>query len=246
MPRSPTLEAGQGDLPYIGAELELFAEAHNWKRYFAAALRPYIAGDVLEVGAGIGGTTAVLCTGRERSWTCLEPDRDQCGRIETAVATGRLPAIVRAMPGTLAGLRDDLRFDSVLYIDVLEHIEDDRTELLLASERLSPGARLVVLAPAHQALFSPFDAAVGHFRRYSKAGLLALAPPGLSLERALHLDSLGLLASAANRLLLGRRLPTRGQIAFWDGALTPFSRLLDPLLGHAAGKTVIAVWRKGP
>src|SRR6187200_2180852 len=59
---------------YVGQELDLFARAANWKAYFRSVLAPFIRGDVLEVGAGIGQTTRHLCDGRQRSWTCLEPD----------------------------------------------------------------------------------------------------------------------------------------------------------------------------
>ncbi len=61
---------------YQGGELELFRDATTWKGYFASLLRPYIGRRVLEVGPGIGGTTRVLCSGREAAWLCLEPDAE--------------------------------------------------------------------------------------------------------------------------------------------------------------------------
>ena len=68
---------------YVGTELELFGRAKNWKAYWSACLRPFVRGDVLEVGAGIGLTTKALATGSERSWTCLEPDAAMAAEIET-------------------------------------------------------------------------------------------------------------------------------------------------------------------
>ena len=62
------------DLRYQGSELALFADAVRWKRYYAKSLRPFLGPAVLEVGAGIGGTTQVLCAGAQRRWLCLEPD----------------------------------------------------------------------------------------------------------------------------------------------------------------------------
>ena len=53
---------------YQGKELELFEYAENWKRYFASHMKPYLKGSVLEVGAGIGGTTKVLCDATQISW----------------------------------------------------------------------------------------------------------------------------------------------------------------------------------
>jgi len=62
---------------YLGQELEIFAHAQNWKRYWAAALLPYVRNDVLEVGAGLGANTRLLLSSqptRIRRWVCLEPD----------------------------------------------------------------------------------------------------------------------------------------------------------------------------
>ena len=103
---------------------------------------------------------------------------------------------------------------------------------------------MIVLAPAHQWLFTPFDKAVGHFRRYSKATLAAAAPPELRREKLIYLDSVGLAASLANRLLLKQAMPTHAQIQTWDRLMIPLSRVFDPLLGHRAGKSVLGIWRK--
>src|SRR6266566_1942810 len=70
---------------YGGEELCLFAAAVNWKRYIRSVVQPYVVGDVLEVGAGIGGTTRVFCDGRQRSWTCLEPDPELAATLERNV-----------------------------------------------------------------------------------------------------------------------------------------------------------------
>jgi hypothetical protein len=74
--------------------------------------------------------------------------------------------------------------------------------------------------------------------------LRAITPPELDVERILYLDSVGMLASAANRLLLRQSMPTAGQLQFWDRRLIPLSRVCDPLLRHALGKSIVGVWRK--
>ncbi|HOW17923.1 MAG TPA: class I SAM-dependent methyltransferase [Phycisphaerae bacterium] len=228
---------------YVGQELELFALATNWKRYFRRHLRPFIRGDVLEVGSGIGSVTRVLCEAHHRSWTCLEPDATLAGRLAGALRCRPLPVRVEVLTGTTADLPPQRLFDSILYIDVLEHIEDDGGELKTAAGHLCPGGSLVVLAPAHPRLYSEFDAAVGHFRRYDRSSLSAVSPPGLRIERLYYLDSVGCLASMANRLLLRQGMPTRRQIRLWDGLFVSLSRLADPLLGYRLGKTIVGVWR---
>jgi SAM-dependent methyltransferase len=174
---------------------------------------------------------------------CVEPDPTLAGVIEAKVTEGALPDSVRVKVGTIRTL-GDASFDTILYVDVLEHIEDDKRELERAAVRLSPGGHLLVLAPAHQWLFSPFDSAIGHFRRYSKRSLRELAPPGLKLARLQYLDSVGLLASGANRFLLRSRSPNLVQVRFWDRFLVRASRMIDPLLAYSVGKSVLGVWWK--
>ena len=136
------------------------------------------------------------------------------------------------------------RFDTILYMDVLEHIADDRAELARAADQLRHGGHLIVLAPAHQWLFTPFDEAIGHYRRYTKSTLRAAAPDGLTLARLVYLDSIGMLASLGNRLVLKSSMPSPGQIALWDRLMVPLSRVADPFLGYSLGKSVLAVWKK--
>jgi 2-polyprenyl-3-methyl-5-hydroxy-6-metoxy-1,4-benzoquinol methylase len=226
---------------YVGSELETFRAAVNWKAYLGSLMTPYVRGAVLEVGAGIGSTTEVLFTASVTTWICLEPDPELAGAIDTKIKEGVLPDWVRVQVGTIQGL-EEAAFDTILYVDVLEHIEDDRGELERAAARLRPGGHLLVLAPSHQWLFSPFDSAIGHFRRYTKRGLRELSPPGLRLVRLRYLDSVGLLASAANRFLLRSSSPSLGQIRFWDRFLVRGSRTIDPLLAYSVGKSVLGVW----
>src|SRR5260370_41982857 len=71
----PSKSAGMPEPPsfqYMGSELEIFAHASHWKSYVQSKLRPYLVGDILEVGAGIGGTTLALNDGSQRNWLCLE------------------------------------------------------------------------------------------------------------------------------------------------------------------------------
>ena len=229
---------------YKGGELQLFARAGRWKQYWSSQLRPYIQGAVLEVGAGIGANTLRLRGGSERRWVCLEPDPQLVAALRVQLAGTPFEWTTEVVTGTLESLEAEERFDSILYIDVLEHIENDRGELERAARHLTPGGHLVVLAPAHAWLFSPFDQAIGHFRRYTAPALTELTPPGVWMVKAFYLDSVGLLASAANRLLLQQSLPTDRQIQTWDRFMVPCSRLLDPLTGYLVGKSVVAVWQR--
>ncbi len=229
---------------YSGTELDVFALARNWKAYWASEIAPHLKGDVLEVGAGLGTNTLPLQIEGVTSWCCLEPDDTLLTRLRTKLyGNTRVPTEIEH--GILADYaREGRRFDTILYIDVLEHIEHDARELQVAISCLQPGGKLIVLAPAHQWLFTPFDQAIGHFRRYNKGMLAALTPPNAKLLRSWYLDCAGLTLSLANRLILKQAHPNSQQIITWDRWVIPFSRFADPLLGHQLGKTVVAVWTR--
>lgn len=232
------------DFTYIGTELELFQAARNWKAYLHSQITPWLGADVLEVGAGLGGTTRSLCTGQHRRWVCLEPDLNLAEPLRQKIDAGELPDCCEFQPGTIDDLPEGDRFDSILYIDVMEHIEDDAAEFRRAADRLKVGGRVIVLSPAHPGLFSPFDKQIGHFRRYTRASLAAAgSDPRLECERLVYLDCVGVLASWANRLLLKQSMPNARQIAAWDRMMVPVSRVLDPLLFYRVGKSVLGVWR---
>jgi SAM-dependent methyltransferase len=221
---------------YAGSELEIFEKAQHWKAYLRRCMEPYLGGSVLEVGAGLGANTRQFAALKFNRWTCLEPDKSLLEQIEPAERR-------ELLAGDLYALDSSRLFDAILYVDVLEHIADDSAELRRASAHLNPGGALIVLSPAHQWLFTPFDRTIGHYRRYTRQSLQAAAPRHLRREKLIYLDSVGMLASLANRLLLNQSMPTAAQIRTWDSVLVPCSRLLDPLLCGSVGKSVLGIWR---
>lgn len=228
---------------YPGNELELFERARNWKSYFSGQIKPHIQGKVLEAGAGIGTTTHYLNPSKANSWVLLEPDPDMVKVLKKKKSSGVFPDHTVILQGTIETLSAP-EFDTILYIDVLEHIEKDREELQKASELLLPGGKLIVLSPAFHQLYSPFDKAIGHFRRYDKKTLKAIAPGSLRLIRMRYLDIVGMILSWGNRWITRKPYPGKGQIHFWDRFLVPLSRILDGLTGFSLGRSILAVWEK--
>src|SRR5579863_4460872 len=110
---------------YAGGELALFQHARNWKAYFSRHLSPYIAGRVLEVGAGIGSNIERLINPNVREWVALEPDPQLAAEITRRSHAGSVPANCHIVDGTLDAVPLGERFDTILYIDVLEHIDGD-------------------------------------------------------------------------------------------------------------------------
>ena len=231
---------------YLGSELDLFALASNWKAYVKHEIGQYIKGHVLEVGAGIGETTKALINGHEDSWTCLEPDRGLAQRIALTLANNHRGK--SESPKVIVGGIDhpacNRRYDTILYIDVLEHIENDKLEIEKAARKLKKRGYLIVLAPAYQYLYSPFDAKIGHFRRYHKKRLIKMSPADTELLRVRYLDSVGCLASLGNKVILRAGIPTKNQIILWNRNLVPLSRIFDSAFRYKVGKSIYIVWQK--
>lgn len=227
---------------YVGTELELFQHAVNWKRYWSEQIAPYVQGTVLDVGCGLGVNAAYVANDSVTEYTFLEPDGSLLQQVSAHIP---LPSTItqRRIEGTTEKLEGE-RYDTLLYIDVLEHIKDATAELLRANELLATGGHLIIVVPAYPFLYSPFDRTVGHYRRYTERMLDEQMPRSLQKILVRYLDSAGFALSLGNKLLLRRTSPTMAQIAFWDRRIVPLSRITDKVFGHMFGRSMVAVYRK--
>jgi 2-polyprenyl-3-methyl-5-hydroxy-6-metoxy-1,4-benzoquinol methylase len=238
---------GDTSYEYAGEELANFSIVVNWKTYWSSTILPYLGKYILEVGAGIGSSTKILSSmSSAETWLCLEPDPGNIEILKNEKRAGDIPAYCEFRQGGLTALRENDHFDSILYIDVLEHIEDDEKEILLASEHLLENGHLIILAPAYPFLFSEFDKAIGHYRRYSRGMFADNYADSLHRVSIRYLDSVGLLTSLGNRFLLRSSLPTKEQLAFWDRYLIPLSRVTDWIVRYRFGRSILAIYQKVP
>src|ERR1700735_4007492 len=125
--------------PYEGHlwnESEKAATAVNWKGYWSGKIKKHLGAVVLEVGAGLGSNTPYLLGSGQRQWICLEPDPQLSARIPESLAAHLNRDRVEARLGVLQDIPATPAFDTIVYIDVLEHIEDDAREMADAFARL--------------------------------------------------------------------------------------------------------------
>ena len=153
---------------------------------------------VLEVGCGSGNVLRVLqrvAAGRGSGEGLeLSPDAAEAAHVRTGLSVTN---------GYLADLDPTRSFDVIVAFDVLEHIADERTVLRQMRERLRPHGRLILTVPAHQSLWSPFDVASGHERRYTLATLSrALRASGFDIEYTTYFMSVLFPAMWLRRRLL--------------------------------------------
>ena len=199
------------------------AAARNYNAWLFDRARPHLGKRVLDAGAGLG-TFTELARATGANVVALEPEpafaehlrRRFTSRPEVTVVEGAAEALPDAVPGDL---------DSILCLNVLEHVADDAAALRAFRDRLRPGGRLLLLVPAHPALYGAYDREVGHVRRYRRPALRArLLDAGLEVDALRHVNPVGALG-----WLVRVRLARRGD---WpSGSFRTFDRLV-PALRH--------------
>jgi SAM-dependent methyltransferase len=240
-PRPDSFAQADGEL---GDALDSLDGATNYADWICEMAAPYLRGGgdnaILEIGAGHGTLTERLCRhGRvvasDLSPRCVERLR---GRFAGNPA-------IEVVQGDAAQAAVGRKFGSIVLVNVLEHIEDDRAALLQLGELLVPGGHLVILVPAFPALYSNFDQLVGHHRRYRRGGLTALAyRANLDIVEARYVNSLGALAWWLLATRLGR-IPTRPwPVRVYDAAVVPVLRRLERGRGLPVGQSLLLVARK--
>jgi 2-polyprenyl-3-methyl-5-hydroxy-6-metoxy-1,4-benzoquinol methylase len=226
---------------YPGKELEAMSFAVNYHRWIVDEFEPYLGSEVAEVGAGIGSMSRLILAKPVRRLHAFEPSRNMFPML----AQG-LRGEARATPVNdfFGAKHAGQGFDSILYVNVLEHVEDDRAELANAWQALKPGGHLLVFVPALQWLYSEFDRQVGHFRRYGRAALVKNAQAaGFAIVKARYFDAAGVLPWYINFVLL-RRPMGGGSVSLYDKVAVPASRFLESIVPPPIGKNVLLVARK--
>jgi len=227
---------------YLGKELDIFKEATHWKNYWINAIKPYVKGNILEVGSGIGVNSKLLIEKIDDidRLTCIEPDKKLADKAVKYLKNKE----VEIKSCYLKDLNMSYLYDTILYIDVMEHIFNDEEEINLAKSHLNVNGYLIILVPAKNYLYSSFDKAIGHYRRYSKQMLENSICEGLIKKKLFYLDSMGLIASMFNRFFLKQEYPTPRQIMLWDRIFIPLSKISDLMLLYSTGKSLIGIWEK--
>ena len=177
-------------------------------------------------------------------WTLLEPDPELFQILKQRMSDGSQYSNCILKNQTISGIDKTKKFDTIIYIDVLEHIEDDKKEMQLSADLLKTNGHLIILSPAFPFLYSPFDKEIGHFRRYTSTSLKTAIPASLEMVKLKYLDSVGFFASLANKLALQQKYPTEKQISLWDKWMIPVSKITDKLFFHSFGKSILGIWKK--
>jgi SAM-dependent methyltransferase len=219
------------------------AQQRRYRAYQLELIRPHLGRSVLEVGAGLGEFAAQL-TGLER---LLVTDLDPLAVAALGARFADRPEVQAAQVDLaadqpMASLGGPI--DSVLAINVLEHIEDDRGTLRALARLVRPGGTVVMWVPGYMQLYGDFDRAVGHVRRYTPRSLTAgFVGAGLDPVDVRPVNLLGGIAWWATVRRAGVGSPNPRLVSVYDRLVVPATRLLERHVVPPFGQSVLGVAR---
>ncbi|HSP97796.1 MAG TPA: methyltransferase domain-containing protein [Candidatus Dormibacteraeota bacterium] len=226
------------------SDLETMAAARNYRNWIYRRIAPHIGQRVLEIGAGIGNFTALLL---DRELVVATDNYPPCLEYLNTHLGDRLkaPAVLLDASEDLASRLNGYEFDTVICLNVLEHITDDSKALRQMHALLRPGGRLVLLVPAFQCLHGSVDRALGHHRRYTRRNLLpAMQRAGFVVERSFYMNLIGMAGWFWNNRIIKRSQESGKQIGIFDRYIAPPAEFIERWLPPPLGLSLIAIGRK--
>jgi 2-polyprenyl-3-methyl-5-hydroxy-6-metoxy-1,4-benzoquinol methylase len=230
-------------VPYGRGVLNNLTGTPQYLSWLALKLRPHVGDEVLEIGAGIGNLTARLMS-RRTLYIAAEKDPLHLHALRNRFLRTPNVAVQRIdpeVPGDLAGLENC--FDTVLCLNVLEHLDDAGQVLESLAATIRPGGSLLVLVPNVPGIYGSLDRKIGHKRRYSQATIgQLLAAHGFAVETVESFNKVALLPWWAYSKLLGTGNISKLVLKIFDKSVW-FWRRLDVLMPWQ-GLSLVAVGRK--
>ncbi len=217
---------------------ERFDNAKFHRRYCLSFIKKFIKGNVLEVGAGCGSFTRDYINSNINI-TLTETDKKNFSDLKNNF--GKVQNI-KVKNDNIFNI--DGKFDAILYLHVLEHIEKDMEELEEAKKKLNSNGYLIIMVPAHQKLYSNFDKSIGHFRRYERS-FFTKNLVSLNRVRLMSLDTIGYILYSLNKIFFkNESFPSNLKIFIWDKLFTPITIFIDLLTNYKFGKCILSIYKK--
>lgn len=212
--------------------------AENYAAWIFSLFERYLGPAVLEVGAGHGTISSLIVPRCERLLALDLSER--CVKLLSSRFSD--DPRVEVLRGEVASLDEHGTFDTVVLVNVLEHIEDDDAALVKLFDLLKPGGRLVLWVPAFQMLYADFDRKVGHHRRYRRNALGAqLSGVGFGLVESRYVNAFGAISWFFFARLMRGEPTSERLVRLVDRGIVPGVRWVETRLQPPFGQSVFVV-----
>ncbi len=232
---------------YVGTDLEAMSFAENYHRWILNELRPFLGKSLVEVGAGTGSFSELLLECSPDSLMLVEPS-EMVEKLRRNISSKNGGAKIRIFDSAFRDVADEVtaaKPDSIIYVNVLEHIEDDSAELAAVFDALVPGGRVFIFVPAHPWLYGAFDKSVGHFRRYRRHELeQRTRAAGFEIRVSKYFDLIGVAPWWIKyRLLRSEKLEPKA-VELYDRWAVPVTRAIESAIKPPTGKNLLLIGEK--
>ena len=226
-------------MKYPGKELEIFDKATFWRKYVYALTKKQFKDNFLEVGAGIGSFTSNYF-GNFKNIILCDLDKENIEVLQKKFSQNKNITVVDKKINELEG-----KFNTIIYLNVLEHIKDDIDEINFAINKLNSGGHLIILVPAHQKLYTKFDESIGHYKRYNLNFFKENKFANVNIIKLIFLDFLGYILYFFNKIFFKEEIyPSKFKIFIWDKIFTPITIIFDYITRYKFGKNIMCVYKK--
>jgi len=230
--------------PFILDDLRQMQNAPNYNKWLYEVVKPFIGKRVLEIGSGIGNMSRKVIEDVDLL-VGIEPN-EYCANLllDTLINEPRFIHIQKKIEDCDYEDLKKYQFDTILCMNVLEHIADDVATLKFFEKILEPGGRVVLLVPAIPQAYGPIDKAVGHFRRYTKSSIReVLGNTSMKVEILFYSNLLGLLGWLFNARISKSINQNNFQIKLFD-TIVPLLSFIEDKVKSPIGLSLICVSRK--
>ena len=228
---------------YFGRDLDAMTYANNYYKWIINEIRPYFGDELAEVGAGNGNISELLLAEQIKRLVAFEPSSNMYPILNDRLKKNNRIETINGYFGEKCGNYEN-SFDSVIYINALEHIQNDEEELSYVYKSLRKGGHVIIYVPALSFLYSELDRSLGHFRRYHKQELLKLAQEaGFNIIKLKYFDIAGIVPWYITFVLLKQTL-NRFNVSLYDRFVVPIMRIVEGLITPPIGKDLILIAQK--
>ena len=227
--------------------LEVIANARKFNYWMYSAIKPYLQGNILEIGSGIGNISTYFLSDNA-AITLSDTDTFYTNTLKNKFESYKnLKGVLQidiqdpSFETTYDSFKE--KYDSIFLLNVLEHVADDYAAIKNCNFLLKPGGTLLVLTPAYSVLYSSLDKALGHYRRYTTSGVnTLLKKTELITKKSFYFNALGTLAWFYGKLFRLKTIPA-GEMGFFN-KITGLAKIIDKITFSKIGLSVIAVGKK--
>lgn len=228
--------------------LNAIAETHHFNKWMYEAIQPYLKGEILEIGSGIGNITQYVVDDGLRI-TASDIRVNYCDVLTERFGNSSFVEEVRNIdivhPDFDTVYLDIFgKFDSVVALNAIEHIENHHVAVANCKKLLKAEGRFIVLVPAFMKLYNGFDKELHHFRRYTKKTLeQLLSQEGFLITKTKYFNVAGIFGWWFSGTVLKNRILPPAQLFLFNRFVSLF-KILDRLSRQRLGLSVISVGTK--